>query len=163
MLSGHRIDGPTRLYPGTQSRGGDVVLPGDVPAGAEVAFVVEIHAIRDGVEAARGAESFHDGEEFVFAVEAALAVVAGIFWAVEFGGRDDFEGDSVFSGKGDGVGEMGAGQAGGVGDYCQHVGAEFAVRDPGEIGGVHAAGVGDEDAAKVAQGSAEFGFLERGL
>jgi hypothetical protein len=146
-----------------QQRCGNVVLRGGLLAGTKVALVILIHTVGDCIETARGADLLHDCEEFVLAVEAALAVVAGIFWAVEFGSRDDFEGDSVFIGEGDGVGEMGAGQARRIRNYSQHVFAEFAVRDPGEIGGVNAAGVGHKHAAQLAQGGAELSFLERGL
>ncbi len=138
-----------------------MMLRGGLLAGAEVALIILVHAVGDGVESAGGAEIFHDGEELVFAMEAALAVIAGIFGAVEFCGRDDFEGNPMFVGEGDGVGEMGAGQAGGVGDYCEHIGAEFAVRGPGEVSGVYSSGVGDEDATQVAQGGAKLSFLAR--
>ena len=125
---------------------GNVMLRGGLLAGAEVALVVLVHTVSDSVESAGGAEIFHHGEEFIFAMEAALAVVAGIFRAVEFRCRDDFEGYPVLVGEGDGVGEMSASKAGRVGDYSEHIGAEFAVRGPSEIGGVYAARVGDENA-----------------
>ena len=97
------------------------MLRGGLLAGAEVALIILVHAVGDGIESAGGAEIFHDGEEFIFTVEAALAVVAGIFGAVEFGRCDDFDRDFVLVGKSDGVGEMSAGQAGGIGDHRQHL------------------------------------------
>ncbi len=79
---------------------------------AEVALVVEVHAVGDGVEAARGAQFLHHVKQFVFALKTALPVVARIFRAVEFRGRDDFQRNALLVGKGDGIGELRASQAG---------------------------------------------------
>ena len=46
---------------------------------------------------------------------------------------------------------MSAGQAGRVGDHRQHAGAECAVGGPGEIGGIDAAGIGDQQSAELAE------------
>ena len=70
---------------------------------------------------------------------------------VEFGGHDDFERDSLFAGEGDGIRQLGAGQAGRVGDDGQHVAAQRLMRSPGQKGGVHAAGVGDQGPAQAAE------------
>ena len=51
-------------------------------------MIVEIHAVSNGVEATRGAKFLHHRKKFVFTLKAALAVVARIFGAVEFGGGD---------------------------------------------------------------------------
>src|ERR1700743_3199433 len=88
---------------------------------AKVALVVSVHAVGDGVEAARLAEIVHDLEELILAVEAALSVIAGVFRAVEFRGSDDFNGDSILIGESDRIGQLSAGEAGRIGDYGQHV------------------------------------------
>src|ERR1700722_15306590 len=90
-------------------------------SGTEVALVVLIDAVSNRVETTRGAEFLHHIEEFVFAVEATLAVVAGILGTVEFRSRDDLDGDSLLAGESDGVTELGAGQAGRVGDNPEHL------------------------------------------
>ena len=46
------------VSPALQQRSGDVVLLGGLLAGAEVALIVEVHAVGNRVEAARGAERF---------------------------------------------------------------------------------------------------------
>jgi hypothetical protein len=100
-------------------------------------------------ESEAGALGFHLGEELVFAVEAALGVVAAVVGLVELGGLEDVGGDAVFGGEGEGGGELGAGQRGGVGDDGEHAVAEGAVRPVGEEGGVGASGVGDKDGGMV--------------
>ena len=57
-------------------------------------------------------------------MKAAGRIVAGVFGTIQFGGGDDFERNAVLSGKGDGVGKLGAGQARRVGDDGQHVGSD---------------------------------------
>ena len=87
------------------------------------------------------------GEELVFAVEAALGVVALVVGVFELVGLEDLEGDVVFGGEGEGGGQFGAGERGGVGYDRQHFFAEGLVGCVGEVGGVCSAGVGDEEAA----------------
>ena len=135
------------------------MLCGGLLAGAEFAAVVEVHAVGDVREAARCADLLHLGEELVFAVKAAVCVVALVIGAFQFVGLEDLDGDAVFGGEGKGGGEFGAGKRGGVGDDGLHVFAEDLVGGVGEIGGVGAAGVGDEDAAQLLQG----GLKERGF
>jgi hypothetical protein len=62
----------------------------------------------------------------------------------------------VIGGEGEGGGEFGAGEGGGVGDDRLHVVAEGLVGGVGEEGGVGAAGVGDQDAAELLQGFVEL-------
>ena len=137
--------------PGLEQRGGNVVLLCGLLAGAEVALIVKVHAVSDGVEAACGAEFFHHRKKLVFALKAALAIVARIFGAVEFGGGDDFDRNALLVGKGNGIVQLSASQAGRVGDHRQHVCAKSAVGGPGEIRGIHAAGIGDEQSAERSQ------------
>ena len=123
-------------------------------AGAEFAAVVEVHPVGDVLEAAPGALGLHLGEELVFAVEAALAVVADVVGVVEFVRVENVGRDAVRGGEGEGGGEFGARQGGGVGDDGQHPVAEHLMRDPGEVGGVGAAGVGDQHAFQPFDGRA---------
>ncbi|HMH15578.1 MAG TPA: hypothetical protein VK578_20930, partial [Edaphobacter sp.] len=81
-----------------------VVLGGGLLAGAEVATVVEVHAEGDVTEVTGGALGFHLGEELVFAVEAALGVVALVVGIFELGGLKDVGGNRVLGGEGEGGG-----------------------------------------------------------
>ena len=108
-------------------------------AGTEVSTVVEVHAVGDVSEAALGAEVLHLGEELVFAVEAALGVVALVVGVFELGGLEDVGGDGVLGCEGEGGGEFGAGEGWGVGDDGEHFVAEGLVGGVSEVGGVGAA------------------------
>ena len=70
-----------------------MVLDGGLLAGAEVAAVVEVHAVGDVREALRRHGRLHLGEELVFAVEASLGVVALVVGVFEFVGLEDLGGD----------------------------------------------------------------------
>jgi hypothetical protein len=129
-------------------------------AGAEVAGVVGVHAVGDVCEAELRAESTHDVEELVFAMEAAVEVVAGILGAVELFGGDDVEGHAETVGEGAGCIEVAAGQRGRICDDGDHAGAEKTVRGGRQISRVDATGVGDHEAAQLNQTlleSLEFG------
>ena len=132
-----------------------VVLGGCLLAGAEVSAVVEVHAEGDVLEASGCALGLHLGEELVFAVEAALGVVALVVGVFEFGGLENVGGDRVFGGECEGGGEFGAWERGGVGDDCQHFFAKGLMCCVGEVSRVGASGVGDHDAAEIAEGGLE--------
>jgi len=134
-----------------------VVLGGGLLAGAEVAAVVEVHPVGDVGEVSGGTLGFHLGEELVFAVEAALGVVALVVGVFKFVRMKDVEGDGVVGGEGEGGGEFGAGEGGGVGDDGEHLFAEGLVSGEGEEGGVCAAGVSDEEGAEVFEGGVKEG------
>src|SRR5579864_1937824 len=142
--------GPARQFanfslgePCLKKRRGNAVLFCSLLPGTKVALVVNVHAVGNDVEAASYAQFFHHGEKLVFTLKAALAVIAGIFGAVEFGGGDDFERNRLLVGKGDGIVQVRASEAGRVGNHREHVCAQSAVRGPGEIGGVDATGISD--------------------
>ena len=109
----------------------------------------------------------HDAEEFVFAMEAAVEVVAGVFGTVELFSGDDVERHAESAGEGAGLFEVATGERGRVGDNGDHARAEQAVSGGREVSGVDAAGVGDHKAAQLEQArleSLEFGRGEiRGL
>ncbi len=92
-------------------------------------------------------------------MKAAGSVIAGVFGPVEFVGDDDFERDSLFAGEGDGVRQLGASQAGRIGDDGQHVVAQDLMRGPGEKSRVHAAGIGDQGASQGAEMLVKQGAL----
>src|SRR5246127_3373906 len=94
--------------------------PGGLLPWAEVSLVVQVHAIGNRVVALRGAQVFHDGEQFVFALKAALPVVARILWTVEFRGGNNLDGDSLLLGEGDGIRQMSPREAWRISDGRQH-------------------------------------------
>ena len=102
-------------------------------------------------EAELRAQCLHDGEELVFAVEAAVGVVAGVLGRGRVLRWHDVERHAERSGKGAGLVEVAAGEAGGVGEDGDHAVAEDAVRGGGQKGGVDAAGVGHHEAAQLSE------------
>src|SRR5208282_666245 len=63
---------------GIEKRSHDVVIGRCFLAGTEIVLVVQVDAISDGVEAARLTQFFHQREEFIFAKETALRIVADV-------------------------------------------------------------------------------------
>ena len=114
-----------------QERSGDMVLLCGLLPGAEVALIVEVHPVRNGVEAPRFAQFLHHDKQLIFTLKAALSVVARIFRTVEFGRRDDFYGNVLFLGKSDGIVQVSSCQAGRVGNHRQHTSSKRAVSCPG--------------------------------
>ena len=127
------------------------MLLGRLLAGTKIALVVEIHAIGDGIEAVLAAVALHDGEELVFAVEAALCVIAGIIWIFQLLRLDDLAGNVLFLREKQGVFKLSSRQRGRIGDERQHVLAQRLMRGIRQISGVHASGVGDERPAQRVQ------------
>jgi hypothetical protein len=129
---------------------------------AELAAVVEVHAVGDVEEAAGLALGLHAGEEFVLAVEAAFAVVPLVVGVLELFGVQNLNGNVVLRGKVEGGGQLSAWQRGGVGDDGEHIVAEGLMCGIGEVGGVGSAGVGDEQAAEIVERGLEVsGFLRQ--
>src|ERR1700757_3063781 len=106
--------------------------PGGLLPWAEVSLVINVYTIGNCVEALRGAQVFHDGEQFVFALKTTLPVVAGILRTLEFRGGNNLEGDSLLLGEGDGIRQMSPREAGRISDDCQHIRPQDAMRSPGE-------------------------------
>jgi hypothetical protein len=67
--------------------------------GAEIAQVVDIHAVDDVADGALMAELFEAGEELVLAMETAVGVVADVIGIVEFVGVDEFVHDAEARGE----------------------------------------------------------------
>jgi hypothetical protein len=142
----------------SDDEGGDgMVLCCSLLTRTKLGAVVEVHAICNVSETARGALDFHLGEELVFAVEAALGVVALVVRAVKLVGVKDVDGDVAVGRKGEGSGKFGAREGRGVGNDGLHVVAESKVGGISEVGGVGAAGVRDQNTAEVLQCGVEFG------
>ena len=120
-------------------------------SGTPVALVVEIDSIRDGIEASCLPQFFHQSEQFILAEEAALRIVAHIFWTIEFRSSDRFQRDRLLFGKCNCVGQLGSRQAGGIGNDGQHILPQHLMCSPSEVGGIHTAGIGDQDAAQFSQ------------
>ena len=120
-------------------------------ARAKVILVIQIDAVSDSIEATLRAKLFHQGEEFVFAEEAALCVVAYILWAIEFRGRNHLKWNRLLQGKCNRVGELSSRQARGVSDDRQHLISQRLMGGPGQVGGIDTAGIGDEKTTQRAQ------------
>src|SRR5579872_2874840 len=140
---------------GIAQRSHYLVLLGRDLTWAEVALIVEIETIGDGIEILLVAKTLHNSEEFVFAVKAASSVVTGIFRSIEFGCGNDFEWNVMFAGERDCVGEASASQAGRVGDHGKHVRASHLVGRPREERGIDAAGIGNQSTTKRADVSVQ--------
>ena len=116
--------------------------------GTEIALIINIHAVGNRLKATSCGKCFHHLKEFVFAVEAPLAIIADVFRPVHFAGLDDLNGNAMFLREGKRVLKLGTSQARGVRDYGQHIAAKNLVRDPCQISRINSAGVGDQRAAK---------------
>src|SRR4051794_8012482 len=102
-------------------------------SGPEFVLIIEIHAIGNLVEAASSTQIFHHSEKLIFAVKAALPVVAGIFGPLELRRGNDFDRKSLLLGERQRVSELSAREAGRIGDHGQHISAERTVSRPREI------------------------------
>ena len=117
-------------------------------AGTEVALIVQIHSVGDGIEAACLPQFLHHCEQFIFAKKTAPPIVTHILRPIEFRGGDHFQRNRLFPRKINRIGKLGACQAGRIGNDRQHIGAQCLMCGPGEVSGIHPAGIGDENAAQ---------------
>src|SRR5208337_748700 len=123
--------------------------------GPKITLVVGVYSVGDGVEPARLAAAFEDGEQFVFAVKTAHGIVADIRGIFQFLRFHYLNRDSVPARKGERVFQVSPGQAGGIGDYSEHLAAKHLMRRPGEKSGIHAPGVSDEQAGLASEDLAQ--------
>src|SRR5215469_10496896 len=123
----------------------------------EVPLIIEIYAVSNRIKATLRAQLFHGYEEFILALKAALAVVANIVGTIEFRGIDHFKWKALFIRERNGIGQLRAGEAGGICDDRQHLVSQSAVRSPGEICGIHASGICHQQTAKSKQLALELG------
>src|SRR5215469_7241364 len=110
-LSGQLTDLGLGQVCGDERRDG-VVETGGLLAGTEVATVVEIHSVREMMEASLSSGLFHLGEEFIFAMETALRVVPLIVGVVKFRGVEDVGGDLMLGCECEGGGQLGTRERG---------------------------------------------------
>jgi len=139
---------------GFQQRGENAMLARGLLTGAKIALVVGVDSVGDGVEFVGLAVTFEDGEQFIFAMETAHGIVADVggfssscVSTTSTGFRAHAEGECVF--------EVVSRQAGGIGNHGAHLGAERLMRGEGEKSGVHAAGVGDDEATAASEDLAQ--------
>jgi hypothetical protein len=119
-------------------------------AGTEVALVVQVYAVAMASKPHAARNSSISVNSSSLQKKAAMCVVADVFRALEFRGWDHFQRNCLLFRKCNRIGKLGAGQTGRVGDDRQHILSERLMRGPGEVGGIHSAGVGDESASKGA-------------
>ena len=94
---------------GGDQRSDGVMLGRGLLAGAEFAAVIEVHAEGDVAEAAGLTLGLHASEELIFAVKAALAVVALVVGVLEFFGVQNLDGNIMLGGEVECGGQFGAG------------------------------------------------------
>src|SRR6266436_3642483 len=128
-------------------------------ARAKISLIINIYAVCDRVEVVRQPKTLHHGEKLIFAMKTARSIVADVFRAIEFGGGDDFQRDSLFPGKSNGVRQLASCQAGRIGDNRQHIVTQNLMGSPGEECGIHSAGVSHQSAAKATQPGVEGAAL----
>src|SRR6266496_151777 len=131
---------------------------GNLPR-TEIALIVEIHSVSDGLKSAGARKSLYHGEELVLAVKASRRIIPDVFRPVEFFGANDLQRDVMFASESDSVFKLKPRQAWRIGDNGQHVASEFLMTSPGEECGVCAAGVGDQRAAQRAKVLVQSGTL----
>lgn len=86
-----------------------------------VGLIIPIEPVRNRVEAARCAKLFHRREQFVFAKETTLRVVAHIFRAIQLRSRDHFQRNCLLFRERNRIREMRTGEAGRIGNDGKHV------------------------------------------
>src|SRR5579864_9168259 len=118
------------------------MLPRGLLTRTEVALVIHIDPVGNGVELVRAAKIFHNGEQFVLAVEAASSIVAGIFGAIEFGGGNDLQRDALFSGKVHRVIQLSASETGRVCNDRENVPPQDLMDSPSQEAGINPPGKG---------------------
>ena len=127
------------------------MLLGGALAGTIIPCIVGIHAIGNVAETQFRAQRFHRREEFVLAVKAAVGVVALVLGPVQFFGLHYMQRHAQRARKGAGLIQIAAGQAGRVGQHCEHPVAQHTMRRGRQKCRVHAAGVSHHQAAEFPQ------------
>src|SRR5437899_4780643 len=92
-------------------------------SGPKIALVVGVDAVGDGFKSAGLAVALEDSEQFVLAVETAHGIVADVGWIFQFLRFHNLDRNFALARKGERVFEMGAREAGGIGDYGAHLAA----------------------------------------
>jgi hypothetical protein len=121
---------------GIAERGGDGEFTGGGAAGSDFAGVVKVFPVGEDGDAAELGQLPHALKKFGAAEVAAVGRVGGVGGVVQFQGAEDFDGEGVFLGEGEGGGMFRAREAGGVAEDAGDLGAEESVGGPEEKGGV---------------------------
>ena len=116
-------------------------------------MVIEIDAVSDAIETLLITKAFHHSKEFVFAVEAALAIIAGVFGTIEFGSCNHLHRNVLLISKRERIEKMSAGQAGGIRYHRKHTIPEYLMSDIGQVSGVDSAGVRNQCTTKRKENS----------
>jgi hypothetical protein len=132
---------------------------GGAAAGTEVAGVVEVAAVEDGVEASLAGDGLQLTVELVFAVEAAVGVVLHVVGVIHLARVDAFVSDADCAGKFGGLGHLGLRDGGGDAGDGEGAAAEDVMRHSSDEGGIDAAGEGDDGGREVAENFVEAGEL----
>src|SRR5215472_167161 len=128
-------------------------------AGAIIAEVILVHAIDDVLVAALAADFAKTREELVFAVEAAVGVVAQVIGIVELAALDVFVHDAELLHEGFEIALVGFGQRRRIGGDGEGAGAQHAMRGPRQIGRVGATGESYDHAAQRSQEREQLALL----
>src|ERR1700719_2511262 len=144
---------------GVEQRSEDAMLFGGAMAGAEVERVIGIDAVGRGREAALLGEVVEDGEELVFAEEAAVGGIGAIRGIFHLAGFHEFVMDAGGADKFFYRGAIVSGEARGKRGDRQSVLAERALRGPREVCGIGATGKGDNQRRVFSQAREENGLF----
>ena len=90
-------------------------------AGTIIALVIKVYAISTGVEPMFGAVALHHRKQLIFAVEAALRVVADVVGVFQFLRLDHLAWDPLLFGEPQGIFKLRSRQRRRVGDERQHI------------------------------------------
>ena len=112
-------------------------------ARTEIALIIDVYPVGNGLEAVFCGKSLHHMEKFIFAMEAPLAVIPDVFRSVHFAGLDHLNGNPMFLRECESVLKLGTRQAGRICDQGQHVLAKDLACDPCQIGRIDATGISD--------------------
>ena len=119
--------------------------------GAEVSLVIEIYPVSNRIIATVLSQCFHYRKKFILALKAALAVVANVIRTIQFRGIDHFKWKALLICECDSIGQLSTSQTGRIRDDRQHLVTKGPVRGPGQICGIHASRICDQQAAKSKQ------------
>src|SRR5215467_10548195 len=93
------------------------------------------------------ANVFHHCEQLLFAVKAAVGVVARVVWIFKFSGLNDSQGNFLFLGKAKSVFILAARKRWGICDYRQHLLTKHPMSSISKISGIHTTRIGYQQAS----------------
>src|SRR5436309_13668114 len=87
----------------------------------KISLIVDIYTVGNSSKPVLPAIVFHELEELVFAMETALGIIFPVVSILKLAGVYDRQSNSLLFRKGNGVGQLGACQAGRIGDHRAHL------------------------------------------